>query len=77
MTEKGAIAGLVVGLLVSMYMILLAKTLPEYLQFKSPGIITVPIGFLTVWIVSKLDRKVPADVNEFMKRVHSKSSEAA
>jgi len=28
-----------------------------------------------VIIVSLLDRKVPADVNDFMKRVHSKESE--
>ncbi len=75
MTEKGAIAGLVIGLAVSMYMIFLPGTLPEFLQFNIPGIITVPVGFLSVYIVSKLDRKVPADVNEFMKKVHSKEAE--
>jgi cation/acetate symporter len=32
---------------------------------------------LSVYIVSKLDRKVPADVNDFMRKVHSKESEAA
>lgn len=77
MTEKGAIAGLVIGLLVSMWMIFLPNTLPTFLQFKIPGIITVPIGFLSVWIVSLLDRKVPADVNEFMKKVHSQETEAS
>ncbi|MBM7704263.1 cation acetate symporter [Metabacillus iocasae] len=77
MTEKGAIAGLVIGLLSSMYMIFLPNTLPDFLQFKVPGLITVPIGFLSVYIVSKLDRRVPADVNEFMKKVHSKESEVA
>lgn len=77
MTEKGAIAGLTIGLLTSMYMIFFASTLPEFLQFKVPGLITVPVGFLAVYIVSKIDGKVPADTNEFMKRVHSKSSEAA
>ena len=75
MTEKGAIAGLIIGLAVSMYMIFLPGTLPEFLQFKIPGIITVPVGFLSVYIVSKLDRKVPSDVNEFMKKVHSKEAE--
>lgn len=75
MTEKGAIAGLVVGLAASMFMIFFASVLPEALQFKVPGIITVPIGFLTVYIVSKLDRKVPADVNVFMRKVHSRLSE--
>lgn len=77
MTEKGAISGLFVGLFVSMYMIFFSSTLPEFLQFRVPGLITVPIGFLTVYIVSKLDRKVPADVNEFMKKVHSKEQEVA
>ncbi|MGG2084890.1 cation acetate symporter [Lysinibacillus pakistanensis] len=75
MTEKGAIAGLLIGLGVSMWMIFLPGTLPSFLQFKIPGIVTVPVGFLSVIIVSILDRKVPADVNDFMKRVHSKESE--
>lgn len=77
MTEKGAIAGLVIGLLVSMWMIFLPNTLPTFLQFKIPGLITVPVGFLSVWIVSLIDRKVPADVNEFMKKVHSQETEAS
>ncbi|WP_341357911.1 cation acetate symporter [Rossellomorea sp. y25] len=77
MTEKGAIAGLVIGLIASMYMIFFKTTLPEFLQFNVPGLITVPVGFLSVYIVSKIDRRVPGDVNEFMKKVHSKESEAA
>lgn len=77
MTEKGAIAGLVTGLAASMYMIFLKDTLPAYLQFNVPGLITVPIGFLSVYIVSKLDGKVPGDVNKFMQKVHSKESEIA
>lgn len=77
MTEKGAIAGLIVGLLVSMWMIFLPSTVPAFLTFKIPGIVTVPVGFLSVIIVSMLDRKVPADVNEFMVKVHSKESETA
>lgn len=77
MTEKGAIAGLVIGLLVSMWMIFLPNTLPTFLQFKIPGLITVPVGFLSVLIVSLIDRKVPADVNEFMKKVHSQETEAS
>ncbi|MGM9925402.1 MAG: cation acetate symporter [Bacillus sp. (in: firmicutes)] len=77
MTEKGAIAGLVIGLVVSMWMIFLPNTLPTFLQFKIPGLVTVPVGFLSVWIVSMIDRKVPADVNEFMKKVHSQETEAS
>lgn len=70
-TEKGAIAGLIVGFVVSMFMIFFSSVLPEALQFRVPGIITVPIGFLTVYIVSLIDGKVPADVNAFMRKVHS------
>lgn len=77
MTEKGAIAGLLIGLITSMILIFFVESMPAYLQFKVPGLITVPVGFLSVYIVSKLDRKVPADVNEFMKKVHSKDAEAA
>ena len=75
MTEKGAIAGLVIGLGVSMLLIFFPSVMPEFLQFKIPGIITVPVGFLSVIIVSLLDRQVPADVNDFMKKVHAKGSE--
>ena len=53
-------------------MIFFSGVLPEALQFRVPGIITVPIGFLSVYIVSKLDGKVPADVNLFMRKVHAK-----
>lgn len=70
-TEKGAISGLIVGFVVSMFMIFFSSVLPEALQFRVPGIITVPVGFLTVYIVSKIDGKVPADVNDFMRKVHS------
>jgi len=76
MTEKGALAGLLIGLAVSLWMIFLPSTLPSFLQFKIPGIITVPVGFLSVIIVSLFDRKIPADVNDFMKKVHSKESES-
>lgn len=72
MTEKGAIAGLVVGLLSSLWMIFLPETLPTAIQFKIPGLITVPLGFLAVYIVSLVDGKVPSNVNEFMKQVHEK-----
>lgn len=76
MTEKGAIAGLLVGLFVSMWMIFLPGTVPDFLTFKIPGIVTVPAGFLAVIIVSLIDRRVPSDVNDFMKKVHSKEAES-
>ncbi|MDQ7862280.1 hypothetical protein RCO48_18540 [Peribacillus frigoritolerans] len=77
MTEKRGNCRASLGLASSMYMIFLKDTLPNFLQFNVPGLITVPIGFLTVYIVSKLDGKVPADVNKFMQKVHAKESEIA
>ncbi len=76
MTEKGAIAGMVVGLASSCYMIFFIKTLPIWMQWKIPGLVTVPLAFLTVYIVSKIDGKVPADVNAFMKQIHSSDVKA-
>ncbi len=70
MTEKGAIWGMVVGLASSMYMIFFVKTLPVWMQWRIPGLITVPLAFLTVYVVSKLDGQVPADVNDFMHQIH-------
>ncbi|MHB8158194.1 MAG: sodium:solute symporter family transporter, partial [Desulfocucumaceae bacterium] len=74
MTEKGAIAGMVVGLLSSMYFIFLPSLVPDVIQYPVPGLFTVPMGFLAVYIVSKLDGMVPADVNEFMEKIHSKEA---
>ncbi len=70
MTEKGAIWGMVMGLASSMYMIFFVKTLPLWMQWRIPGLVTVPLAFLTVYIVSKIDGKVPADVNKFMEHIH-------
>ncbi|HBX22740.1 MAG TPA: cation acetate symporter [Desulfotomaculum sp.] len=72
MTEKGAIAGMLVGLISSLYFIFLPQFVPEAMRFPVPGLWTVPLGFLAVYVVSKIDGKVPADVNEFMAKIHSK-----
>ncbi|MFZ5648600.1 MAG: cation acetate symporter [Bacillota bacterium] len=74
MTEKGAIAGLLVGLLSSLYFIFLPDLVPAAIRYPVPGLFTVPMGFLAVYIVSKLDGMVPADVNEFMTKIHSKEA---
>ena len=71
MTEKGALAGMVVGLGSSLYMIFFVQTLPVWMQWRIPGLVTVPLAFLAVYVVSKIDGKVPADVNAFMKQIHS------
>jgi len=71
MTEKGALWGMVVGLLSSCYMIFFVSTLPVWMQWRIPGLVTVPLAFLTVYIVSKIDGQVPADVNAFMRQIHS------
>jgi cation/acetate symporter len=71
MTEKGAMAGMIVGLGSSLYMIFFVQTLPIWMQWRIPGLVTVPLAFLAVYLVSKIDGKVPADVNAFMKQIHS------
>jgi cation/acetate symporter len=70
MTKNGALWGMVMGLASSMYMIFFVKTLPLWMQWRIPGLVTVPLAFLTVYIVSKIDGKVPADVNKFMDHIH-------
>jgi len=72
MTEKGAIGGMLVGLLSTMYFIFLPQFVPEAMRYPVPGLWTVPLGFLAVYVFSKLDGQVPHDVNEFMVKVHSK-----
>lgn len=48
MTEKGAIAGMLVGLLPSLYFIMLPQAVPEAIRYPIPGLFTVPMGFLAV-----------------------------
>jgi cation/acetate symporter len=74
MTEKGAIAGLLVGLFSSLYFIFLPELVPAAIRYPVPGLFTVPLGFLSVYVVSKLDGMVPADVNDFMHKIHSKEA---
>lgn len=72
MTEKGAIAGLLVGLISSLYFIFLPDLVPQAIRYPIPGLFTVPLGFLAVYVVSRMDGQVPADVNQFMTKIHSK-----
>ena len=76
MTEKGAIWGMVMGLASSLYMIFFVSSLPVWMQWRIPGLVTVPLAFLTVYIVSKIDGQVPADVKQFMKQIHSSDVKA-
>lgn len=72
MTEKGALAGMILGLLSNVYFIFLPQFVPEAIRYPIPGLFTVPIGFLSVYLISKLDGQIPHDVNEFMVKIHSK-----
>jgi cation/acetate symporter len=74
-TEKGAIAGMIVGLIASFILIIFTSSLPSFLQFSNPALISVPLVFLTIYLVSIFDGKVPANVNEFMKLVHGPMKE--
>jgi cation/acetate symporter len=66
-TKQGITAGITVGLITSLFWILLSadaytklyKTkLPAPMPFNQPGIITIPLGFLTVFLVSLLTRNI-------------------
>jgi cation/acetate symporter len=70
MTKNGALWGMAVGLCASMYMIFFVNTLPVWMQWRIPGLVTVPLAFLTIYIVSRIEKKVPADVNSFMEQIH-------
>jgi cation/acetate symporter len=74
-TEKGAIAGMIVGLIASFILIIFPQHLPSFLQYSNPALISVPLVFLTIYFVSIADGKVPANVNEFMKLVHGPMKE--
>jgi len=67
-TEKGALAGMIVGMVGSAVMI--ATNLMNVHTLKNPSIITVPAAFIVIYIVSKLDGKPPHDTLEFMRKVH-------
>jgi len=68
MTEKGALAGLLIGMISSISMI--ATNLLGLHALTNPSIISVPLAFLSIYLVSKADGKVPSNVDEFMYKVH-------
>jgi len=67
-TEKGALAGMIVGMVGSGVMI--ATNLAGQHSLMNPAILTVPLSFVTIYVVSKLDGNVPHDTMEFMRKVH-------
>jgi len=67
-TEKGSLAGMIVGMVGSGALI--ATNLLGLHTLSNPSIITVPAAFLTIYFVSKIDGEPPADTLEFMHKVH-------
>lgn len=85
-TEKGAISGMLVGLIGSISIIFLnilmaLKVIPStgILGFLGaltfPVIFTFPLALLTIVVVSKMDGKVPININEIWMRIHGTASE--
>ncbi|MDY0088636.1 MAG: hypothetical protein RBS78_08840, partial [Coriobacteriia bacterium] len=85
-TERGAIAGMLVGLLSSIGIIFLnilmaLKMIPStgIMGFLGaltfPVIFTFPIALLTIIVVSKLDGRLPANIDEIWMRIHGTASE--
>ncbi|MCK8825565.1 solute symporter family protein [Fuchsiella alkaliacetigena] len=69
-TASGALWGMIVGLLSSNILIFFADAFPAWLQYENPAIISLPLAFIVNIVVSLVDGKIPADVNEFMELVH-------
>ena len=44
--------------------------LPEALQLENPGGISMLLSFGSIYVVSRLDGRVPADADRFMVSVH-------
>ena len=85
-TEKGALAGMFVGLTGAIAVILLnvlmaLKVLPStgvlgfFGALTFPVIFTFPLALLTIIVVSKLDGKLPDNVDEIWMRIHGTASE--
>ncbi len=70
MTSSGAIAGMLVGLITCLALIFGKPLLPEWLRWENPGGIGVAAAFLAIYVVSRVDGRVPADVDRFMALVH-------
>jgi len=68
-TEKGALAGLILGMVSSTGII--STNLLGLHGLANPSIITVPLSFLTIYLISKFDGQVPPDTDEFMRKVHT------
>ncbi|MCD5409492.1 MAG: hypothetical protein LRZ87_01845, partial [Methanocellales archaeon] len=68
-TEKGALAGMIVGGISSL--VIISTNLLGMHTLMNPAIITVPLAFLAIYFVSKWDGKVPDDIDELMFQLHS------
>ncbi len=88
-TEKGAIAGMIVGLSSSIGIILMniqqQLKVPAFAADQGmigflasltfPVLLTFPLALGTIIIVSKLDGKVPANIDEIWMRIHGTAHE--
>ncbi|MCK8817919.1 cation acetate symporter [Natroniella sulfidigena] len=75
-TANGAIAGMLVGLITSVGLIFFADFLPSFLHLQNPGLVSLPLAVIANVVVSLIDDKIPADVNEFMELVHGPEEKA-
>ncbi|GAB4244459.1 MAG: cation acetate symporter [Thermoleophilia bacterium] len=75
MTARGAVAGMLTGLGTSLLLIFGRTLLPEWLQLENPGGLSVLAAFSVLFLVSKLDSRVPPDVDHFMAVVHGTMEE--
>lgn len=75
MTGPGAMAGMITGLITSLFLIFGKSILPMWLQFENPGGVSVVASFLAIVVVSKAFGGVPEDTDRFMALVHGTAEE--
>lgn len=75
MTGPGAIAGMITGLITSLFLIFGKSILPMWLQYENPGGVSVVASFLAIVVVSKAFGGVPEDTDRFMALVHGTAEE--
>jgi cation/acetate symporter len=75
MTTSAAIAAMLAGLATTIGLIFAKPLLPEPLRLENPGGIGVVVSFLTIYVVSRVDKRVPEDVDRFMALVHGTMEE--
>ncbi len=73
MTDKGALAGLILG--GASAILIITTNIMGMHTLQNPSIISVPLAFLAIYFVSKWAGKMPDDIDDIMHQMHSLHSD--